>query len=398
MIINTNIPALLAMNALDGTQQATQNVLQQLSTGYRINSAANDPAGLAIATGMTAQIGGLNQAYQNAQSANSLLTVAEGGVGQDQQILQQIRSLAVEASNATMTATDRSNIQSEINQLVKQINNNASNTVFNGKVLLNGSYSGVSVTSGANTSVTAGSDFSQLSSTSATNQGVGSYTVAFTQTTVNGTQYDVAHLEYGGATIATATLANVVGSNTSMIFQFVGATATTAANQQVSFNVSVSEATAATVSSVTFSVAAATTTGQLSFQVGANQGGSNELNVNLGNMNAQSLGLQDGKGATLDVSSSANAAQNAITVVNNAINMLSSARSNVGAYENQLSYTMSNLQTESTNLQAAQSSIMDVNMAQAMTQFTRDQVLSQSGAAMLAQAQALPDLVLKLLG
>lgn len=394
MIINTNIPALLAMNALDGTETATQSVLQQLSTGYRITSAAVDPAGLAIATEMNAQVGGLNQAYSNAQSANSMLQTAEGGIGQDQQILQQIRSLAVEASNGTMTKTDRQNIQSEINQLVQQINDNAKNTVFNNKQLLNGNYSQVTATTASTSiAVTVGSDTSTVGTSAA-----GTYTVKFsTSSGSNGQTNDIATLSFGGTSIATATLTNLTGSTTSLVFQFVGAQVS---GSNVSFNLSTTAAEASTSgATATFTVASdASITNVLSFQVGANQGGSNELNVTLGNMNAKNLGLQDSAGNNLDVSSSAAAAQNAITIVNNAINMQSTARSNVGAYENQLSYTMTNLQTESTNLNSAQSDIMDVNMAQAMTSFTKDQVLAQSGAAMLSQAQALPDLILKILG
>jgi flagellin len=394
VIINTNIPALLAMNALDGTETATQSVLQQLSTGYRITSAAVDPAGLAIATEMNAQVGGLNQAYSNAQSANSMLQTAEGGIGQDQQILQQIRSLAVEASNGTMTSTDRQNIQSEINQLIQQINDNAKNTVFNNKQLLNGNYSQVTATTASSSiAVTVGSDTSTVGTAAA-----GTYTVKFsTASGTNGEINDIATLSFGGATIATATLTNVTGSTASLVFQFVGAQVS---GSNLSFNLSTSAAEASTSgATATFTVASdASISNVLSFQVGANQGGSNELNVTLGNMNAKNLGLQDSAGNNLDVSTSAAAAQNAITIVNNAINMQSTARSNVGAYENQLSYTMTNLQTESTNLNSAQSDIMDVNMAQAMTSFTKDQVLAQSGAAMLSQAQALPDLILKILG
>jgi len=393
VIINTNIPALLAMNALDGTETATQNVLQQLSTGYRITSAATDPAGLAIATGMNAQVSGLTQAYSNAQSANSMLQTAEGGIGQDQQILQQIRSLAVEASNGTMTSTDRQNIQSEINQLIQQVNDNAKNTVFNNKQLLNGSYSQLTATTTSSSiAVTVGSDTSQVSTAAA-----GTYTVQFSNASgTNGEVNDIAKLEFDGKTVATATLTNLTNSTSSLVFQFVGADVSGTA---LSFNVSTSAAEATSSGSATFTVASdASISNVLSFQVGSNQGGSNELNVTLGNMSAQNLGLQDAAGNNLDVSTSAAAAQNAITIVTNAINMQSTARSSVGAYENQLSYTMSNLQTESTNLNSAQSDIMDVNMAQAMTSFTQDQVLEQSGAAMLSQAQALPDLVLKILG
>jgi flagellin len=399
VIVNTNIPALLAMNALDGTQQSTQTVLQQLSTGYRINSAADDPAGLAIATEMNAQVGGLNQAYQNAQSANSLLQVAEGGIGQDQQILQQIRSLAVEASNGTMTASDRQNIQQEVDQLIAQINDNASGTTFNNKTLLTGTYasSATVVSAASNIQLVVGSDTSGVTSAQLV-------TVSVSQTTVSVNGVSVT------ADVATATVAGtaysvtiVPGSNQStLVFQFVDLSA---GGANVSFNVTASNITS-TATTAVYDIQPPTE--ELQFQIGADANTvtsgtsvvntSNTLSVALGNMNAQALGLQDASGGNLDVSSSQQAAENAIQTVDNALSMLTTARANVGAYENQLSYTMSNLQTESTNLQAAQSDIMDVNMAQAMTQFTQDQVLLQSGAAMLGQAQALPDLILKLLG
>jgi flagellin len=399
VIVNTNIPALLAMNALDGTQQSTQTVLQQLSTGYRINSAADDPAGLAIATEMNAQVGGLNQAYQNAQSANSLLQVAEGGIGQDQQILQQIRSLAVEASNGTMTASDRQNIQQEVNQLIAQINDNASGTTFNNKTLLTGTYASSSsvVSSASNIQLVVGSDTSGVTSAQLVTVTVSQVTVS-----VNGVSVaaDVATAQVG-STSQSVTI--VPGPNQStLVFQFVDMAA---GGANLSFNVTASNITS-TATSASYDILPPSE--ELQFQIGADANTvtagtsvvntSNTLSVTLGNMNAQALGLQDANGNNLDVSSSQQAAENAIQTVDNALSMLTTARANVGAYENQLTYTMSNLQTESTNLQAAQSDIMDVNMAQAMTQFTQDQVLLQSGAAMLGQAQALPDLILKLLG
>jgi flagellin len=196
--------------------------------------------------------------------------------------------------------------------------------------------------------------------------------------------------------VGTTVTVTAAGTGTSALFQFVDLSGGT--NTNVSFNITATNiSSAATNGSFTVNPASQS----LQFQIGANANTStitsNTLDVNLGNMSAQALGLQDSSGNNLIVTS-AQAAQNAIGTVDNALSMLTTSRANVGSYENQLTYTMSTLQTESTNLQAAQSDIMDVNMAAAMTQFTQDQVLQQSGAAMLAQAQALPDLILKLLG
>ncbi|MGC9139796.1 hypothetical protein, partial [Athalassotoga sp.] len=148
MQINQNIPALQAWMAVNNTNNALQTTVQRLSTGYRINSAADDAAGYAITEKMLGQINGLNTAIQNSQNAISLIQTASGALTQDQAILQRMRELAVEAANDTNTTSDRQQIQQEMNQLVRQIDQIRNTTQFNTQVLLNGNlnYTGVSGT------------------------------------------------------------------------------------------------------------------------------------------------------------------------------------------------------------------------------------------------------------
>lgn len=151
MRIYHNIPALTAYNSLNSTNSAMEKSIQKLSTGLRINSAADDAAGFAISEKMRSQISGLEMAIRNTQDATSMLQVAEGALGETNSMLQRMRELAVQASNDTLTSQDRSYIQLEINQLEDQIDRIAKTTQFNKKRLLDGSSAGI--TSSSNQSV-----------------------------------------------------------------------------------------------------------------------------------------------------------------------------------------------------------------------------------------------------
>ncbi|MBQ9526662.1 MAG: hypothetical protein IJR68_03545 [Fretibacterium sp.] len=150
MRIYHNIPALTAYNALNHTSNALQKTIQKISTGLRINSASDDAAGLAISEKMRAQISGLEMAQRNAQDGISMLQTAEGAIQSTQSILQRMRELAVQASNDTLTAEDRSYIQLEVSELKTEVDRIAHTTQFNGKRLLDGSSAGVVSSSNLN--------------------------------------------------------------------------------------------------------------------------------------------------------------------------------------------------------------------------------------------------------
>ncbi|MFT8867334.1 flagellin [Liquorilactobacillus nagelii] len=287
MRINTNVSAMTTLRYLNQATDAKSSALTKLSSGSRINSAADDAAGLAVSEKMKAQIGGLTQAQSNAQDGVSLIQTAEGGLSQIQTMLDRMRDLAVQSSNGTLGTDDRKAIDKEFGDLKDQITRIAGTTQFNNKNLL--------------------------------------------------------------GTSATAT--------------------------------------------------AATT---FTFQVGANA--NQTLSVQISAMNASALGLSDkidivaSQTVTTDnTTADIKSANAAITAIDSAIATVTTQRSTLGATQNRLNYAISNLETSNENLSEANSRIRDVDMAQEMTQFTKDNILTQAATSMLAQANAMPNSVLTLL-
>jgi flagellin len=271
MIINHNLPALQALYALSNTTNSLQGSLQKLSTGMKINSAADDASGLAISQAMTAQINGLNAATQNAQDGTSVLQTAEGGLNTAQTILQRINTLAVRAANdGTLSSNDKNLMQSEVNQLTSELDRMASTVSFNGKMLLDGTYTGQTLQ---------------------------------------------------------------VGEGSSSQFQ---------------------------------------------------------IKVDVSGVTASALGVSG-----LDITKSA---ISAIALVTSAIDSISANRGAIGAVINRLNYTVSNIGIQVQNATASVSRIQDTDMAAEMSNFTKLQVLQQSGTSMLAQANASSQSVLKILG
>src|SRR5579875_1161852 len=162
LIINHNLGSMSALSALTQNQDGLQKVLQQLSTGKKINSAADDAAGYAISQKMQSQINGLNQASQNSQDGISLIQTASGALNETQNILQRMRQLAVQSANDTNTSQDRQALQAEVSQLTSEINNIANTTEFNTQKLLTGAL-GLSTSDSTN--------FTQLAQTNATQAG-----------------------------------------------------------------------------------------------------------------------------------------------------------------------------------------------------------------------------------
>ncbi len=186
-VINTNVASLNSQRSLNNSQNALATSLQRLSSGLRINSAKDDAAGLAISTRMSSQISGLNQASRNANDGISLAQTAEGGLQSISDSLQRMRELAVQASNATNTSTDRAALQQEVDQLVQQINTVSSQTAFNGVKLLDGTFNSQAFQIGANSGETI--SISSIASAKADALGVGttsSYSTSLSATVITG--------------------------------------------------------------------------------------------------------------------------------------------------------------------------------------------------------------------
>ncbi len=274
MIINTNMASINAQRNLANSSSAMQKSLEKLSSGFRINRASDDAAGLAISEKMRGQIRGIGQAKRNAQDGISLLQTAEGALNQTHAILQRMRELSVQAANDSLSEDDRTSISTEMSQLTDEIDRIKDSTKFNGANLINGDIDAKKI------------------------------------------------------------------------------------------------------------------------QIGADQDSSNDqtLEITIDSMGASDLTV-DG----LDVSDNSGAGD-AITAIDEAIQTVSNMRASIGAWQNRLENNISNLTAAAENITSAESRIRDVDMAEEMSKFTRNQVLNQAGVAMLAQANQTPQAILKLLG
>ena len=269
--IRNNTDAQFTSSSLASTQAELSKTMRQLSSGFRINSGADDAAGLAISEKLRAQVRGLNQAGKNAQDGVSMLQTAEGALGQTGDLLQRVRELTVQGANDTLTASDRSNIQAEVDQLLQEVDRFSGTTQFNTQNLLSGSF-------------------------------------------------------------ATSAMTLQVGANQ---------------NQVIAFTIT--------------------------------------------NASASSLGVS---GIAVSTQASANAA---LASIDAAINTISTERGKLGAIQNRLQATISSLSSQSQNLTQSESRIRDTDMASAVTNMTRLQILQQAGVAAQSQANQSPQVLLSLL-
>jgi len=284
MIINHNLSAMYANRQLSTVQNEVTKSIQKLSSGQRINSAADDASGLAVSEKLRGQIRGLNQADRNIQNGVSFIQASEGYLQETQDILHRIRELAVQSANGVYSNEDRMQIQVEVSQLVDEVNRIASHAQFNGMNILTGA-------------------FARNSATGKTMQ----------------------------------------------------------------------------------------------FQVGANM--DQFVQVYIGTMTAQALGLKDAQGiaGTLALSN-AEGANNSIGNLDVALRRVSKQRADLGAYQNRFEMAAKGIQVASENLQASESRIRDVDMASEMVNYTKNTILAQAGNAMLAQANTKTNSVMQLLG
>ncbi|WP_404454412.1 flagellin [Virgibacillus necropolis] len=415
MRINHNIAALNTYRQLGQANDMRSESMQKLSSGLRINSAADDAAGLAISEKMRGQIRGLEQAQTNAQDGISLIQTAEGALNETHSILQRMRELAVQAANDTNTDQDRGEIQKEINQLTSEINRIGNTTEFNTQNLLNGAKDSdtVAVAAGA-TGVTIGGVGGFEIGTGTLNAGddLNDVTIKFTEGTTSGAAFST-----DGQTLTVTLDSSSSTINATSIESLITATTTNVPTGVSMSAFTVTGGGTVDASTESVSLTADLTGGMdagsgLQFQIGANENQS--LTVEISDMRANALGLTgSGTGFTsdtkvtngtdstgvesaLDVTSHDSAA-NAVTVIQQAINEVSAERSKLGATQNRLDHTINNLGTSAENLTAAESRIRDVDMAKEMMKQTKASILAQASQAMLAQANQMPQGVLQLL-
>lgn len=385
--INQNIAALNAHRNLVATDNALSKSLERLSSGFRINRAADDAAGLAISEKLRAQVRGLAQAIRNAQDGISMIQTAEGALNEVHAMLQRMRELALQAANDTLSAEDRAAINQEIQQLRAEIDNVSGRTTFNGKKLLNGSLV-TSLDAGSelrdNLAVTGGTEsaFVTKVDVSAARPGT-TYTLSGSGTSLTLTRAD------GVAQTITVSAVSAGGSQV-LDFSQLGVKITVASSGGITGANLVTALTATANDTIT----TAAGSGSANFQVGPAAGDS--ISVSFAKVDVAALGLTTALDNFNTTQSVANA-QALVTAVDSAVNTVSTQRGKYGAAQNRLEHTVASLGVAQENMSAAESRIRDVDMAQEMVQFTRNQILLQAGTAMLAQANAAPQVVLQLL-
>jgi flagellin len=393
MRINQNIQAFNAYRNLSTTNTAMGKSLEKLSSGFRINRAADDAAGLVISQGLRAQVSGLRQATRNAQDGISVVQTAEGALNEVHTMLNRMRDLAVQSVNASNDLEARTAANNEITELKGEIGRIASQTKFGSQALLDGSYGLTKSSTSANVSaatvtLTAGDTFSF------TVDGVAVTTAAVTAGEAGA---------YSGDDLAefiqNEVRSGLLGAGRADLAEgftvkaeSAGAGFSLRVEQGGGFDITGTPAAAgnaALTGAVTFAAATASSGTAATFQVGANAGETIEVS----GFNLSSLAA----GITGDVLSADNATA-FISAMDTAIQSVSGARGQLGAVQNRFESTINNLQVTTENLSASESRIRDTDMALEMVSFTRHQVLQQAGTAMLGQANQLPQSVLRLLG
>lgn len=373
MQITSNITSLTAQSNLARTNNSINLNLERLSSGLRINKAADDAAGLAISEKMRAQVKGLSQAQRNAQDGISLIQTAEGALNETHSILQRMRELAVQSSNDTNTDADRAQLQKEFDQLTSEIDRISDTTQFNTKNLLDGTRAGSSAT--VNGSATATKDEDSAISGSFNGASAATTTDSFQLKVVSGSgtyAYQVNFTSALGASISSISLGS---SGTTAVDLGNGVTFTlNAANLDINDEIIVD---------TTARQAQVQTDSSMTLQIGANNG--QNLAVGINDMSANGLGLKDGSGNNIQIDTQFGATA-AIRFVDNAIDTVSGERAKLGAVQNRLEHTVNNLSMAAQNITSAESRVRDVDMAREMSDFTKNQILNQAGTAMLAQA------------
>ncbi len=360
MRIQHNIAALNSYRNLTGNNNAVAKNLEKLSSGYRINRAGDDAAGLAISEKMRAQITGLNTAQKNAQDGVSLVQTAEGALTEVHSMLNRMVELADQSANGTYdNAVDRANLQKEITSLKDEIDRIADSTNFNGINLLDGS-----LQKGATVAVKFSANLQ-------------------TGGAISGDTLNLKDIQQGD----TVTIGNKTYTMAAADDATKGEFKDLAGLKKL-----VKDDTGIELDTNTNTAVKASKAGkELTLQIGDTSADFNQMTVGVNDMHTKALGID-----AIDISTQ-DGAQKAVDLIKTAINSVSSTRGDLGAIQNRLEHTINNLSVTAENMTAAESRIRDVDMANEMMAYTKNNILVQSSQAMLAQANQIPQGVLQLL-
>ncbi|WP_027407465.1 flagellin [Anaerovibrio sp. RM50] len=430
MVVKNNMSAINTLNTLNKNTNALKKSLEKVSSGMKINSAADDASGYAISERMRVQIRSLDQANQNAQNGGSMMKVAEGAVSSTVEILKTLKEKAVNAANDTNTDSDRATIQKELDQSIDQINDNA-NVTFNGQYLVDGSHNKKTTQTttamtnqSLSTETATGTALTALKARNGDDLNIHSTDTVTVSYVKDGKTYTSSMQVGTGTTLAgaisTLTSGNITASGSSsrigvdgssnVVYTASGQSAVTINSvsggidgQIAGFTMyitdnkgNVNKSANASLDAFDESIRAQNKSEDNSIVLQIGTKAAQSINVGLTDMKATALGLQGKDGSTLSVGNQekANAAINALDA---AIQKALDQQTTIGAAESRLEYTQANLTTASENVTSAESVIRDADMAKEMTNYTKNNVLLQAAQSMLSQANQSSSNVLSLL-
>lgn len=373
MKVNSNIQAMFAQSILSANEEKMAKSTQKMSSGYKLNRAMDNPAGMAITNRMRAQLSSLERATKNSKNAINAIQTAEGALSEIESMLQRMNELSIQGSNGTMSSSDRLAIQEEVDQLVSEINRISKNTTYNSQNLLDGTQD-LKAFSGSSKEISV-RNYNEL-------MDVGKYKISV------GAGGLVKSLTKDGATIDIAA---------QEVVEFVDKDGKT-----TGYSTKIHTANGAELTFETKGDSGATNVelditgyGGMKIQVGAEEG--QEIQVVIPEVSLRTLNFVDLDGnRTLDLRTEEGATK-AISQIASAIDYVSAARSKLGAYQNRIENTVTNLDVTTENLTESYSTIKDIDMAEGMVEYTTLQVLIQAGTSMVAQANEQPQQALQLL-
>ena len=378
--INSNSSAVMAQNNLNQSQSALMGNMQQLSTGLRINSAADDAAGLQISNRMETQMNGLNVAQRNANDAISMAQTAEGAMSENTDIMNRMRDLSLQSANDTNTDTDRAAMQKEVEALVEEVDRIASTTNFAGINLLDGTAEDMTFQIGSNAGETISFGIEDLSASGLTGE-VTTHSVAFDSTEVDAllTQVNSDGMGGDGSDITLT----VNGEDVVIDGVVDGGTDYDAATLATAINAGISDAG---VDGVRFSESNGgfTVLADDDATIGGDLTGTTTEST-------QELSLED-----IDIRT-AEGAHQAVQILDGALAQLDEQRADLGAVQNRLESTVSNLSNIEENLGVSQGRILNADFASQTVEMTSNQMLMQAGSSVLAQAKSMPQYATMLL-
>ena len=396
MRIQHNIAALNANRQLGINNANVAKNLEKLSSGYKINRAGDDAAGLAISEKMRSQIRGLDQATNNANDGISLVQTAEGALNETHSILQRMKELATQSSNGTyQDDVDRQNITKEVDALKSEIDRISTSTNFNKINLLDGS---LALQATADDATVAGATVGVKTS-------VADITVTFAASVEGGTPgaawnaagdtltITLGHEAAAGAdkTYSVADLNNLIKNATGSDKALGTVTLTTDKDLTLAKGTGITAAVSFDATTMPAEDSEEAKNAGLILQIGASAAEDQQVNLKIGNLSSKGLGIDQ-----VDLSTQEKALES-IQYIDDAINTVSGTRADLGALQNRLEHTVNNLGVTSENLTSAESRIRDVDMAKEMMEMTKNNVLTQAAQSMLAQANTQPQSILKLL-